>query len=453
MHRMVLDHQFLGRPPQVPQEPLRHLDALDHAPEHGRQKPQRIVAAPSPEFLAEPPRPVLRAHLPAVEMHRRQPAAAMRRLADRLQQGLDERREMRVQAALSNLSDSNPRPGTGAGRVVCPVMVRPNRMIVQFPAGTSQTSRPLVDFRIPRSCPARCTAPPASSCGRRSETASRRAATNRERGSTAPFHPRRESGNRRWASERPAPRRRGKNSFHTLCISGVSVPSPKNGVRGCGCGSGASKCVGPVTCVSLATRCCMDCSGLTHGPPVPHQPGPAPSAISSPSRSASWIACPTSSRHGALMNSTGPRGMPTLTSRMMAPADARPLHGFQVGGHPLAREVAVHEHPVDPRPGGNRRTGKVFLQFRRRSRASGPRSQQQDGHETNGDFFHCQDRMREYSHHVVQCGRAVPSRQPRSCYHAGTACTTFGRDQRHDEFGLQWQRQGVWTSKRPTADS
>ena len=28
---------------------------------------------------------------------------------------------------------------------------------------------------------------------------------------------------------------------------------------------------GPVTSTALATICCMDCSGLTHGPPLPHQ--------------------------------------------------------------------------------------------------------------------------------------------------------------------------------------
>ena len=67
----------------------------------------------------------------------------------------------------------------------------------------------------------------------------------------------------------------------------------------------------------------MDCSGLTHGPPLPVQPGPALSVISSPSRSASSTACLNSSHHWSLMNSTGPRGMPTSTSMMIIAADAR----------------------------------------------------------------------------------------------------------------------------------
>ena len=35
-------------------------------------------------------------------------------------------------------------------------------------------------------------------------------------------------------------------------------------------------------------------------------------------------------------------------------ADARAFHRLQVGRHSLAAEVAVHEQPVDPRPGRSR---------------------------------------------------------------------------------------------------
>ena len=63
----------------------------------------------------------------------------------------------------------------------------------------------------------------------------------------------------------------------------------------------------------------MDCSGLTHGPPLPVQPGPAFSAICKPNRLASLTACLISSRHSALMNLTGPRGMPTPTSIISTP--------------------------------------------------------------------------------------------------------------------------------------
>ena len=63
----------------------------------------------------------------------------------------------------------------------------------------------------------------------------------------------------------------------------------------------------------------MDCSGFTHGPPLPVQPGPAFSVICKPSRSASATACLNSARHSGLMNFTGPRGMPTSTSIMITP--------------------------------------------------------------------------------------------------------------------------------------
>jgi len=72
-----------------------------------------------------------------------------------------------------------------------------------------------------------------------------------------------------------------------LCTSsGDKVASPKNGVRGNGLGSVASNVDGPSTVTSLATRCCMDSSRVTHGPSVPHHPGPAASAICNPSPSA-----------------------------------------------------------------------------------------------------------------------------------------------------------------------
>ena len=126
---------------------------------------------------------------------------------------------------------------------------------------------------------------------------------------------------------------------------------------------------GPSTVVSLATRCCMDCSGLTHGPPVPVQPGPALTVICRPSRSASRDACAKSVCHWGLMNFTGPRDADVDLHDDHA-ADAGGLHRFQIRRHPLAVQVPVHPEPVDPRPrspAGRQMTEPI----RRRGRPAG----------------------------------------------------------------------------------
>lgn len=97
------------------------------------------------------------------------------------------------------------------------------------------------------------------------------------------------------------------------------MPSPKKGFLGAGRSSTASNEAGPFTTVSLATKCCIDCSAFTQGPPVPHQPGPDPNASSMPNRSASRTACTMSRRHSGLMNPIGPRGTPMSTSNRIAP--------------------------------------------------------------------------------------------------------------------------------------
>jgi len=63
----------------------------------------------------------------------------------------------------------------------------------------------------------------------------------------------------------------------------------------------------------------MESSGSTQGPPEPVQPGPALRVTSRPRRSASLTTCLKRARHSGLMNSTGPRGTPTLTSQMTTP--------------------------------------------------------------------------------------------------------------------------------------
>ena len=44
-------------------------------------------------------------------------------------------------------------------------------------------------------------------------------------------------------------------------------------------------------------------------------------------------------------------------------AETRRLHGFQVGGHLLAIEIAVHEIPVNPGPRGVRRIEEIIFQL------------------------------------------------------------------------------------------
>ena len=68
MPGVVLDEHVGDRLPQVPEETLGDLQAIDHAAGEGRQQRQQVVAAPLLEFLAHAGRPVLRAHFPTVDV-------------------------------------------------------------------------------------------------------------------------------------------------------------------------------------------------------------------------------------------------------------------------------------------------------------------------------------------------------------------------------------------------
>ena len=113
---MILDHQLLGRLPQVPKEPLRHFQAVHHPPRDGRQIAHRVIASTAAELLAECRRPVLRAHLPTVYVQHR-PAGVGRRLArpDLAQQRADERIEMHIQRGLVELIAFQPQAGQRCG--------------------------------------------------------------------------------------------------------------------------------------------------------------------------------------------------------------------------------------------------------------------------------------------------------------------------------------------------
>ena len=124
---------------------------------------------------------------------------------------------MRVQCRrCRTCRDSNPSPGTGAGRVVWPVMVRPKRRIVQSPGGTSQVEPPVgrkLGGQIDD--PARggyTVLGAARPCGRRRQIrfhARLRGIGGRE--NTAPSRPPPGRDNRPPASGTPARPRRGKN--------------------------------------------------------------------------------------------------------------------------------------------------------------------------------------------------------------------------------------------------
>lgn len=88
-----------------------------HAAEQRRQIAGGIVAAPGPELLADARRPVLRADLPAVEMHGRQAAAGMPRFADGREQRAEEGFEVRIERSLLELAglQSEPRRRRGTG--------------------------------------------------------------------------------------------------------------------------------------------------------------------------------------------------------------------------------------------------------------------------------------------------------------------------------------------------
>ena len=71
--------------------------------------------------------------------------------------------------------------------------------------------------------------------------------------------------------------------------------------------------------VDEATRCIIDCSGRTHGPPLPAQPGPDPMMIRIPRRSASRTACANSSQpFGKWLEYPFTVGMPTASDAHIA---------------------------------------------------------------------------------------------------------------------------------------
>src|SRR5580698_10119826 len=70
-------HQFLRRLPHIPEKALRKLGAANDIAREGGQKFHRVVLATVHELIAKVARPVLRAHLPTVEMQGGQATAGV----------------------------------------------------------------------------------------------------------------------------------------------------------------------------------------------------------------------------------------------------------------------------------------------------------------------------------------------------------------------------------------
>ena len=101
----------------------------------------------------------------------------------------------------------------------------------------------------------------------------------------------------------------------------------------------------------------MDCSGLTHGPPVPHQPGPRARRDLQPEpvglRDGVPEQFPPRLAHELARARAGCR---RPTSMKIAPPIPARFIASRSAVIAFAAEVAVHEEPVDPGPG---RVGRV----------------------------------------------------------------------------------------------
>ena len=91
---------------------------------------------------------------------------------------------------------------------------------------------------------------------------------------------------------------------------------------------------------SLEVTICIDCSGLTHGPPQPAQPEETLMLTFIPRRSASLAACSIMSKNCGFIRCIGP-GL-TPTDRLdQHPVDPHLMHRLQVGGNARLRDVPV----------------------------------------------------------------------------------------------------------------
>ena len=127
--------------------------------------------------------------------------------------------------------------------------------------------------------------------------------------------------------------------------------------RGCGRGSAASNRAGPRDVGFAGDEVLHGLLGLDPRPAgaAPARSGPQGDLMSS--RSASEMACLKSSCHGGLMKCTGPRGMPTSTSRKIAPPMPARCIASRSAVIPSRLRLPSMNIPIDPGPGrvGRRR--------------------------------------------------------------------------------------------------
>ena len=88
-----------------------------------------------------------------------------------------------------------------------------------------------------------------------------------------------------------------------------------------------------------------------------------PSVTSIPKRSVSRIIWTNNFCQSSDIQADRPAGDHEIHLEENQLSEAGGLHGFQVGGHLPAIEIAVQEIPVNPGPRGVRRTAKLVFQF------------------------------------------------------------------------------------------
>ena len=257
-------------------------------PVDDRQVAHRVVTPAPAELLAEARRPVLRAHLPTVDVQHgpaasppscaaQSPAAACRQ-TPRSAHPAPPGRTCRIPAPTRAAAPAGCSRRCSSGRTAGWSTVPPARPIQ--PPFRVQFDRQVDDASAAR--PRRPPAAPGNSpaTGRNAFTPG-----------CDEYGRRRYSAFSSMSAIRRLRRRRRERQHHHILVerrpSPSAVPaaarrSEDTAVAPPAAAARHRKRPGPFTSAALATRCCIDCSGFTHGPPLPVQPGPAFSVICQP---------------------------------------------------------------------------------------------------------------------------------------------------------------------------
>ena len=363
MLRVVFDDEFLGGLAQVPQKPFGPFATLHHAPSHGRQVAQRIVAAAALELVAEGGGPVLRPHLPTVNVQRGPAHIGAFARAEFAQQLADELLEMRVQRGFVELVALQPQAGCGRGTRV------------RTGAGATQTqNRPVARRRRPSQLALRVQViAEIENCSRGDGS------TGGQRGKI-----------RRRRNERFDARHGGKRIAHVKRF----VINVGNALVARGCREREHRHI----TVKLILRL-EQLRRQAAGAEVRLARQRARQHRVEVRRPGDFDRAGDEVLHGLLRldprsAAAGPAG-PGVEGDLQAEpfrlgdnvfeklppfgahefhrplrnadiyfhdhhaTDAGALHRFEVGREAFAAQVAVHPHPIDPRPGGRRRVGKT----------------------------------------------------------------------------------------------